>query len=63
MVRSFWESPDRLATLLYVEAEFYWRIGPGYLHGFSDRIQRCPDGSLELIDFKSLDVEKCPHAA
>ena len=53
MLQSFWDSPDRLATPLYVEAEFYWRVGPGYLHGFIDRIQRCPDGTTELIDFKT----------
>lgn len=53
MLRTFWEGPDRLATPLHVEEEFYWRAGPGYLHGFIDRIQRCPDGSLELIDFKT----------
>lgn len=53
MLQSFWEGPDRLATPLFVEAEFYWRIGPGYLHGFIDRIQRYPDGTSELIDFKT----------
>jgi DNA helicase II / ATP-dependent DNA helicase PcrA len=53
MLRSFWEGPDRLATALYVEAEFYWRVGPGYLHGFIDRIQRNADGTIELIDFKT----------
>jgi DNA helicase-2/ATP-dependent DNA helicase PcrA len=53
MLQSFWESPDRLATPLYIEAEFYWRVGPGYLHGFIDQIQRCPDGTTELIDFKT----------
>jgi RecB family exonuclease len=44
---------DRLATPLHIEAEFYWRGGPGYLHGFIDRIQRCPDGKIELVDFKT----------
>ena len=53
MLQSFWEGPDRLATPLFVEAEFYWRVGPGYLHGFIDRIQRHPDGTIELIDFKT----------
>lgn len=53
MLQSFWDSPARVATALYVEAEFYWRVGPGYLHGFIDRIQRCPDGTIELIDFKT----------
>jgi RecB family exonuclease len=53
MLQSFWEGPDRLATPLFVEAEFYWRVGPGYLHGFIDRIQRYPDGTIELIDFKT----------
>jgi DNA helicase-2/ATP-dependent DNA helicase PcrA len=53
MLRAFWESPDRLATPVHVEAEFYWRVGPGYLHGFIDRIQRRPDGTVELIDFKT----------
>lgn len=53
MLQSFWEGPDRLATPLFLEAEFYWRVGPGYLHGFIDRIQHHPDGTIELIDFKT----------
>ncbi len=53
MLRSFWDGPDRAATPLLVEAEFYWRVGPGYLHGFIDRIQQCSDGTIELIDFKT----------
>ncbi len=53
MLRSFWDGPDRIATPLLVEGEFYWRVGPGYLHGFIDRIQRNPDGTIELIDFKT----------
>lgn len=53
MLLSFWDGPDRVATPLFVEAEFYWRVGPGYLHGFIDRIQRCSDGTIELIDFKT----------
>jgi len=51
MLRSFWKSSDFLAMPVFVEAEFYWRVGPGYLHGFIDRIQRCPDGTIEVIDF------------
>jgi len=53
MLRQFWTGPDRAATPLLTEAEFYWRVGPGYLHGFIDRVQRCPDGAIELIDFKT----------
>jgi len=53
LLQSFCESPDRVAMPLYVEAEFYWRVGPGYLHGFIDRMQRCPDGTIELFDFKT----------
>ncbi|MGH2447850.1 MAG: ATP-dependent helicase [Chloroflexota bacterium] len=53
MLQYFRNSPDHLATPLHIEAEFYWRVGPGYLHGFVDRIQRCPDGTIELIDFKT----------
>jgi putative RecB family exonuclease len=53
MLQTFWEGPDRAAIPLVVEAEFYWRVGPGYLHGFIDRIQRCPDGAIELVDFKT----------
>ncbi len=53
MLRSFWDGPDRTATPLVVEAEFYWRVGPGYLHGFIDRIQQCSDGTIELINFKT----------
>lgn len=53
MLRSFYTGPDREAAPMFIEAEFYWRVGPGYIHGFIDRIQRCPDGSIELIDFKT----------
>lgn len=53
MLRRFRESPEWTAMPLQVEAEFYWRVGPGYMHGFIDRIQRLPDGTVELVDFKT----------
>ncbi|GAC1445813.1 MAG: ATP-dependent DNA helicase AdnB [Chloroflexota bacterium] len=63
MLHAFWDGPDREATPLFVEAEFYWRVGPGYLHGYIDRIQQCPDGTMELIDFKTSRTAQTELAA
>ncbi|HZU11715.1 MAG TPA: ATP-dependent DNA helicase [Chloroflexota bacterium] len=63
MLRAYWDGPDREAEPLAVEEEFYWRVGPGYLHGFIDRIQRCPDGTIELVDFKTSRQALCADEA
>src|ERR671910_1573483 len=43
-----------LATLMdWFEASFAFRIGPHLLRGRVDRVDRHPDGSYELIDYKT----------
>lgn len=50
---SYWKGPDAQARLLAVEEEFYLPVGESFIHGFIDRIQQLPDGSIEVVDFKT----------
>lgn len=56
-VSGFLSSPDSSATPLRTEQEFFLRLRPGpnapVIHGFIDRIQRRPDGEIEIVDYKT----------
>lgn len=56
-VSGFLNSPDAKATPLLTEQEFFLRLRPGpgapVIHGFIDRIQRTPDGEIEIVDYKT----------
>jgi DNA helicase-2/ATP-dependent DNA helicase PcrA len=53
-LRQYWED-DRSADARpqWVERSFSFRLGPHLLRGRVDRVDRHPDGSYELIDYKT----------
>jgi DNA helicase-2/ATP-dependent DNA helicase PcrA len=53
-LRAYWED-DRSASArpAWVERSFSFRLGPHLLRGRVDRVDRHPDGSYELIDYKT----------
>ncbi|MEA2440139.1 MAG: ATP-dependent helicase UvrD/PcrA [Thermoleophilaceae bacterium] len=53
-LRQYWED-DREASSrpAWVERSFSFRLGPHLLRGRVDRVDRHPDGSYELIDYKT----------
>ena len=53
-LRTYWED-DRAqdARPAWVERSFSFRLGPHLLRGRVDRVDRHPDGSYELIDYKT----------
>jgi DNA helicase-2/ATP-dependent DNA helicase PcrA len=53
-LRTYWEA-DRSqdARPAWVERSFSFRLGPHLLRGRVDRVDRHPDGSYELIDYKT----------
>jgi RecB family exonuclease len=46
-----------------VEQEFTFRFGPDRVRGRMDRVDRRPDGSVAVIDYKSGDVSDSATAA
>ncbi len=58
MVREgFLDSGDADAEALAVEPEFFLKLGSGpsapVIYGLIDRIQRRPDGAIEIVDYKT----------
>lgn len=53
LLRAFWDGPDRAAQPLLIEEEFYLPVGDAYLHGFIDCVQQLPDGTIEVVDYKT----------
>jgi DNA helicase II / ATP-dependent DNA helicase PcrA len=49
----YWESEFRTTPPLASEQEFHLRIGGAVIRGFIDRIHRRPDGTVEVVDFKT----------
>ena len=53
-LRRYWEvDQDREGELAWVERSFAFKIGPHLLRGRVDRVDRLPDGTHELIDYKT----------
>jgi DNA helicase-2/ATP-dependent DNA helicase PcrA len=53
-LRRYWEiDQSREAQLAWVERSFAFKIGPHLLRGRVDRVDRLPDGTHELIDYKT----------
>ncbi|MHB9156246.1 MAG: RecB family exonuclease, partial [Endomicrobiales bacterium] len=47
------DSTHRASEILHLEKEFSCRLGKNRLHGIIDRVDRHPDGTFELIDYKT----------
>ena len=53
-LRRYWEADrDRETEPVSFERSFSFRLGPHLLRGRVDRVDRLPDGSYELIDYKT----------
>ncbi|MGH2462797.1 MAG: ATP-dependent helicase [Candidatus Limnocylindria bacterium] len=60
----FWEEQHASpAPVIGVEQEFAFRFGPDRVRGRIDRIDRDPDGSIGVVDYKSGDVRDPATAA
>jgi DNA helicase-2/ATP-dependent DNA helicase PcrA len=51
-LRRYWEE-EGAAEPAWIERSFSFKIGPHLLRGRVDRVDRLPDGSYELIDYKT----------
>ena len=53
-MRAYWERErEGEGEPVWLERKFDIRIGPHYVRGRVDRVDRLPDGSYELIDYKT----------
>jgi DNA helicase II / ATP-dependent DNA helicase PcrA len=53
-LRSYWERDrDADSEAIWFERSFAFKIGPHLLRGRVDRVDRHPDGTFELIDYKT----------
>lgn len=52
-LRNFWASEFGQTKPIASEQEFFVRLGKAVVRGFIDRIHRRPDGSVEVVDFKT----------
>jgi len=53
-MRAYWERErEGEGEPIWLERKFDIRIGPHYVRGRVDRVDRLPDGSYELIDYKT----------
>lgn len=52
-IEAYLRSPDASAEVLLVEQPFTLRFGDVALSGIIDRVHRLPDGSTEIVDYKS----------
>ena len=50
---TYTSSVDFVSTPLLVEARFSLKIGETTLHGAIDRVHRLPDGTTEVVDYKT----------
>lgn len=54
----FRDNQECRSEIVYLEREFFFPLGPHMVRGIVDRIDRRPDGSIEVIDYKShLDIK------
>jgi DNA helicase II / ATP-dependent DNA helicase PcrA len=53
-LHAYWERDrESESEALWIERSFAFRIGPHLLRGRVDRVDRHPDGTFELIDYKT----------
>jgi DNA helicase-2/ATP-dependent DNA helicase PcrA len=53
LARFHGEESSRRARVIGVEKEFVWTLGPHEVRGMIDRIDQNPDGSFEIVDYKT----------
>jgi RecB family exonuclease len=54
ILNRYWEMEEqRRSKVLFVEKEFAFPLGPYRVRGIIDRVDERPDGSIEVIDYKS----------
>ena len=58
-LRNFWQdwSKNPSPTILYLEKRFTYKLGGKIIKGIVDRVDRLPDGTLEIIDYKTGNVK------
>ncbi|HVE14100.1 MAG TPA: PD-(D/E)XK nuclease family protein [Elusimicrobiota bacterium] len=58
VLEGYWRrEEDRRSQILGVEKEFLFPLGPHRVRGSIDRVDRRPDGTIEVIDYKThLDI-------
>lgn len=53
-MRSYWENERASgSTPAFLERQFEFKVGPHWLRGRVDRVDRAADGSFEVIDYKT----------
>ena len=54
-LRNFWQdwSENSSPVILYLEKKFTYKLGGKIIKGTVDRVDRLPDGTLEIIDYKT----------
>lgn len=53
-MRAYWEGERRSeSTPAFLERQFEFKVGPHWLRGRVDRVDRLPDGCHEVIDYKT----------
>jgi DNA helicase-2/ATP-dependent DNA helicase PcrA len=53
-MENYWQAESRSqSTPVWLERQFEFRIGPHYLRGRVDRVDRREDGTYEVIDYKT----------
>lgn len=55
ILKTFWTnlSAEEFPEILFLEKNFTFKIGDGIIKGAIDRVDRLPDGTLEIIDYKT----------
>ena len=54
ILRRYWaQEKDSKAAVEFVEREFMAPLGPHTVRGIVDRVDRRPDGTLEVVDYKT----------
>ena len=53
-MEGYWDAEQKSdSEPVWLERQFEFRVGPHYLRGRVDRVDRRPDGSYEIIDYKT----------
>lgn len=55
ILKTFWANlqTDGLPEIIFLEKNFTFKVGDGIIKGAIDRVDKLPDGTLEIIDYKT----------